>query len=210
MVSLCELQIDLDKTFPRLVSEYCNNERLILTESDMVNRAYYFIQESGILEKHSLAIHSELRPYDFKDRKAIHDGSWSDIDQINHAAKFDLALVDASDDYWDQAHQYILCSQSKTRKKKRIRYWRFLVYPLKAFKAAFEFKIRVQGNKDNILKDVDKLSLLDEKNKCCLKYLIILDRKAPERTIKSIKDYARQFERFQIITHKSSGRNKDP
>ena len=72
MVNLIELQGDLDKIFNRLVNEYRISERLILTESDMVNRAYYLIQESGILEKHNLAIHSELRPFDFEARNKKH------------------------------------------------------------------------------------------------------------------------------------------
>lgn len=172
----------------------------------MVNRAYYLIQESGILKKHDLAIHSELRPYDFKKRKAIHDEKWSDIKQVNHAAKFDLTLVETSEQYWYQAFQHILDHQSKNIKKKRIRYWRFLVYPLRAFKAAIEFKIRVQGNKDNIMKDVKKLSLLHQKNTCCLKYLIILDRKASDRTIQTIIEEISQREGIQLITHKPNKR----
>lgn len=45
----------------------------------------------------------------------MHGKKWSEIEQVNYAAKFDLALVATSDDYWDQAHQYILCRQSKKR-----------------------------------------------------------------------------------------------
>ena len=126
-----------------LVKLYIQNDRLMLTESDLVNRAFSMIFSSDILEKHKLAIHSELRP--FKGEQSIQGGKWQSVKQINYAAKFDLALIDKSVQYWEEAYTKVLDAQSRRGKRRGIQYWRFLVYPLEAHKVVFEFKKRLKG-----------------------------------------------------------------
>ena len=49
-----------------------------------------------------------------------------------------------------------------------------------------EFKVRFRGNTSRIRKDIKKLESLNDKNKDCLKYLVIMDCKASRRSVNTI------------------------
>jgi len=184
---MIELQKDIDKILSKIVQEYKDNKRLILTESDLVNIVYSRIATSGIRDNHSVLIHSELRP--IKGVEAIRDEKWQPVKPINYAKKVDLVLIDSAKKHWKEAYEYVKSYQTKDGEKgSDLRYWRFLAYPVDAFKAVLEFKIRVNGNSSGIKKDIKKLSLIRCKKPDCLTYLVILDRKGRPSLMNKIID----------------------
>ena len=190
------LEKDIDNLLKQLIEKYDNDKRYILTESDLVNRFYSMIQNSEILKKHNLILHSELRPFDGKN--VIHKEKWGRAAQINYAAQFDLSLLDPDKKFWEEAFKKVSKAQTRQGKNEEIRYWRFLSYPLAAHKAVFEFKIRAKGNTTKINKDIKKLDLIHQKNKDCLTYLILLDREAPI-TIKNIKAKLEKYRHIRFF-----------
>ncbi len=189
---------DIENLLIQLIEKYNSNERYVLTESDLVNRFYHMILTSDILSKHDLILHSELRPFDGV--HVIHDQKWEKVNQINYAAKFDLALLDPHNKFWKEAFEKVLEGQTRHGKRKGIQYWRFLSYPLSAYKAVFEFKIRAKGNTTRIKEDIKKLDLLHERNLDCLTYLILLDRKAPKITIERVKKELEKHKHIRFFT----------
>ena len=187
-------------TLNRLVNDYKSNPRKYLTENDIVIQAHRFLQDGIISNESKLSIHSEFRPYNFREGKGIHNDKWTCLRHINHASKCDVAIVDSDTKYWKITKEKIKCLHSKKLKKKKLRYWRFLVYPIEAFKAIFEFKMRVQGNLSNIREDIDKLVLIKEANSSCLTYMIVLDRKATSKSMNTIREYAREKD-IPLLTH---------
>lgn len=182
-----ELKRDLDRLMKELVEKYEKCERLILTESDLVNRVFSMILRSGIPENHTLGIHTELRP--FIGKEAIRGEKWQTVEPINYAAKCDLVLIDPATKFWSEAYSKVWDYQTNHGEKRDdLRYWRFLAYPVEAFRAVFEFKIRVKGNTRGIKKDIKKLCLIKCKNPDCLTYLVILDRKGTTKELQKIKN----------------------
>ena len=187
---------EIDGLLNILISNYRADEKYILTEADATNRFYEILSQNLILQKYDLSIHSELRPF-IKQKngkyKIIKKGKWTNEGRINEGAKFDLSIINNSNYFWDKAFKKVVRAQ--TNDETRVKYWRFLSYPLEAFKAVFEFKIRVQGNirdsKKNprgISKDIEKLNVLHSENEDCLKYLVILDRKISEKNYHKIRN----------------------
>ncbi len=179
-----ELKNDLDAVIGTICDNYRKDERYILTESDLVSETYLHLKKSGILEKYGLSLHTELRPFDPENDEIIRKKTWEKIVQINYAAKFDLALVDKKKMYWDLSRKRI--AQAQTGTDDELKYWRFLLYPVESFRVVIEFKVRVKNNHKNIRKDITKMKVLTKKNKCCLKYLVILDRAASTTSINTI------------------------
>ena len=192
-------QFQIEKALTELVSDYCKHPTKYMTENDIVIQAHKLIQKHVLNTKQKLSLHSELRPYIFEGDIGIHEMDWNPVDQINHASKCDLAIIDTSSIHWDKTMKKIVCLHSRKRRKKKLNYWRFLVYPVKAFKAAFEFKMRVRGNLSNIEEDILKLNLIRCKNSKCLTYMIILDKEASNKNMKTIRAFDR--EETMLITH---------
>lgn len=94
--------------------------------------------------------------------------------------------------YWEKTKKKITYLQSKNPTKKKLRYWRFLIYPIEAFQAVFECKMRVQGNLSNIREDIKKLVKIKKGNSNCLTYMIVLDREASPISMNTIREYARK------------------
>lgn len=197
------LQSTIESTLLRVKADYNANPRKYLTENDIVFQAYRHLQDEVLSDESKLSIHSELRPYKFEEKKGIHDNGWACLKQINHASKCDLAIVDSNKLYWNKTKKKIITLHSvKNPNKKKLRYWRFLIYPVEAFRAVFEFKMRVQGNLTNIREDIDKLVLIHEANPDCLTFMIILDRKASPKSMNTIREYS-QMKGIQLLTHES-------
>jgi len=180
-----ELLIEIDTIIKKLRERYYKDKRLILTEGDMINHAHTMLIRANIPEKYNLSLHSELRPFDASTYEFIRDNGWSKDVPINYAVKFDLSLIDKSKDYWDVTYRRV--AQAQTGHENKVKYWRFLLYPSEAFKAVIEFKIRVNNNLKNLKKDIKKLYWLHMRNKECLKFIVIMDRKATERCINNIQ-----------------------
>jgi len=192
-----DLKTELDVILGEISQNYCKNERYILTESDLVNETYSCIRQSGILRKYGLSMHTEIRPYEPKKDKVIRNKDWEKLEQINYAAKFDLVLVDDDEKYWKITRTRI--AQAQTGTDSKLKYWRFLLYPVESFRAVIEFKVRVKGNRKNIRKDIKKMKALHIKNNECLKYLVILDRVAPKISVNSILDELKEEDYIQKV-----------
>ena len=103
----------------------------------------------------------------------------------------DLAILNMENKYWNKALDKAVKDQyGKNRVKKSLKYWRILSYPVEAFLTVIEVKIRVSGNEERILKDVEKLYAIKKSNPKCLTYMVIADRCAPERILHNIRKYA--------------------
>jgi len=145
---------------------------------------------------HPLEIHSELRPWIKNGNEILRGDQWVNLERarVNYAAKVDLAITDP--EYFKDAYEKIRKIQGLGD---RLKYWRILLYPLKAFHAIFEIKVRVSGNKRRIVDDLNKLSLLYCRNKTCKYYLIVLDRAATNKQMLSIKNEALKHPHIKFI-----------
>lgn len=193
-------QTKIESALRLLCCEYNTTPRKFMTESDIVIQAHKLLQDVVIKNKPKHAIHSELRPYKFDKKQGIKDNHWRCLDQINHAAKCDLAIVLSNETFWKKTKDKITCLQSKNPNKKKLRYWRFLIYPVEAFQAAFEFKMRVQGNLTNIREDIDKLVQIKKGEPDCLTYMIVLDKVASPISMNTIREYSRK-KGIPLFTH---------
>ncbi len=86
-------QTNIESALRQLLCEYKTTPRNFMTENDIVIQAHKLLQDAVISNNPKLAIHSELRPYKFKEQKGIKDNDWRSLDQINHASKCDTAIV---------------------------------------------------------------------------------------------------------------------
>ena len=189
----------LELSLAELLHAYLKDKRLVLTENDMVMRAYGMLVKNGVPE-HSL--HTELRPYigsydkkckvirKLKQEEASETKlDWHEQDKANQGARFDLAVVledDESNDFWERA---LTKAKSDQGAHNGLRYWRVLSYPCEAFRAAIEFKAKVHNNMNRIHDDITRLKLLHDKNRGGLKYLVVMDRCASDDYVRRIRNW---------------------
>ena len=217
----------IKESIQELVTEYNENPWSLITESDVTNRLYSILQRRPVLK--GISIHSELRPFQsklqgkaslpfvIKDRKDPH---WVRQRKANDGAMIDLVLVDSDKRFENEAHKKAVLEQGKREIEKLIRkglepvedslelrYWRMLSYPVKAFKAAIEAKIRVSGNMPKIRNDVKKLKKIKEENDECGLYLVVLDCKADDRKLREIRAFA---DEYKVVPFISQGRSARP
>jgi len=154
----------------------------LLTEGDAASLLFCILKNRMKGPKFStFKIHSELRPFieeENKHKVIKRKGSeweWAEHKPENSGAVVDIVIIDSDPEY------------SKKAEKSERKYWRIVSYPLEAFHACIEVKIRVSGNIRNIKKDISKLCKIREHNKQCLVYLTVVDRKATSEDIKEIK-----------------------
>lgn len=142
-----------------------------MTENDVVLRAFQLLSDAGVS---SQSIHSELKPYRSVqgDIEVLTEKGWKKRGNYR-GARLDLSIIDMK--YWDDAYHI----SPKTS-------WRFLLFPVKGFHAAFEFKVRVRGNHPRIIHDAELLLKLKEENPSCEVFLVILDHEASERTLQTL------------------------
>jgi len=63
----------------------------------------------------------------------------------------------------------------------------------------FEVKIRVDSNLDRIEKDLKKLTYFYSKNKECINYMVILDRKTSRGNRKKINKLIKKYKNIRIF-----------
>lgn len=174
-----------------IINDYRCHIKKYTTEGDVI--ANLFAQLSHNKFK-NLYIHSQVRPFkgNIGNEEVIIDGNWRKQEKANSGCIVDLAILDLQDKYWKKT----ILKANKDQKIKRnsnektLKYWRILSYPVEAFHAAIEVKVRVKNNKSRIIKDIKKLSIIKKTNPKCLTYLIIVDRCTSKKTIKNIQKYA--------------------
>ncbi|RLF35308.1 MAG: hypothetical protein DRN03_05405 [Thermoplasmata archaeon] len=178
------------------VLEYYEKDRdgkSYTTEGNIVSHIFARLLGAPIWDK-GIKIHSQVRPFkgEIGKEKVIRDGKWKDQQgKANAGSVVDLAILDMRDRYWKKALEKAIKDQfGEDRSEGSLRHWRILSYPVEAFRAAIEVKIRVRGNKRKILKDVEKLCAIKRENPECLAYMVIADRCAPTDIISDIKEYA--------------------
>jgi hypothetical protein len=177
----------------RIKRDYEDYREGFLTEGDATSSL--FCKLKNVMRKHGvteLEIHRELRPYalDGAEAKVIRlvDGAvdWAIHEPKNAGAVVDLAIIERDEKYFNEAE--------KTSSQE---YWRILSYPLDAFVACIEVKVRVAGNIRRIRKDIEKLdrirNTLQKRGKNCLVHLMVLDRRAPDKSIRTIAAMCRKL-----------------
>jgi len=177
-----------------LAEDYKTNERRYLTEGDSVANLFSIINQKFKVTDVPLLVHLEMRPYTTHDGKTLIIGSerkgskvkWIKQEKANDGYLVDLAVIDLSESFWSEAIEKAKFDQSAGK----LKYWRILSYPVRAFLVAIEVKVRVQGNTTRIRQDIDKLEAVKIKNPSCLTYFVILDRCASSLTLKEIFAYA--------------------
>ncbi len=179
------LHIKVDKALKQLVTFYANDPKSFITENDVVLHFFNLLSNAGVYPQ---KIHGELKPYLPNQDTVLTGYGWKKRGDYR-GARLDLAIVDMA--FWDEA--YRIAPKNC---------WRFLLFPIKGFQAAFEFKIRVRGNHPRILDDANLLLHLKTKNPECVVYLIILDRFASKRTFQGLMGKLEPFKKeITIITH---------
>ncbi|MDH5268145.1 MAG: hypothetical protein OEW62_10780 [Candidatus Bathyarchaeota archaeon] len=172
----------------KLLKNYEKEEHkeAFLTESDVASSLFCMLK--GEMEKRNIgefAVHSGLRPY--IEEKGLNLvikakdsllGEWKKHEPKNSGSVVDIVLINRKPEYFEKA-------KDVSPKK----YWRLVTYPLEAFKVCIEVKIRVPGNIKRIKKDIIKLRKIRETNRSCLVYLVVVDRKASNRSKENIKKY---------------------
>lgn len=188
----------IDKSLKELEKNYRQKERDFLTEADAVSTLFNILKDR--LKNANVAVHSQLRPFTQRNEVIVFDRRrkgwyWKKQRVANEGAPFDLAIIDAGDKYWKRAEKKAMYDQ---RAKKDLKYWRMLSYPIEAFLAAIEIKVRVWQNPPWIEKDINKLSAILKKNKKCLLYAVVLDRKANPKEVKKIEGLARRKKHVRV------------
>lgn len=163
----------------RLFEQYRQDNKSFMTEGDVVQRFFLLLIDEGVPLRQ---IHSELKPYRTgrANKEVIGPDRWVKSGK-NRGAKPDLSIVDMT--YWKEA-----CRQAPMIAQDRPKYWRFVLYPCEGFHAAFEFKVRIRGNRSRIVKDAEKMTLLHDENPDCKMYLVAMDRAASGRIIQSLEE----------------------
>jgi hypothetical protein len=172
-----------------VVKDYQHRKRSYLTENDVVMHIHAKLAK---MQLSSVGIQSELRPYIIrgKDTMVLKETENNKIDWVKQnkaleGARIDLALVNQDDHYWESALKKAMNDQNRVED---LRFWRILSYPCATFQAMMEIKIRVNGNLRRIYKDISKFQAIQNENKKCLKFLMILDRCASEKSIEKIEN----------------------
>lgn len=179
----------------RVTRDYENYKEGFFTEGDATSSLFCILKDS--IRKHYATkheVHRELRPYISCGEEAetrvlrLVDGAvdWTTQKTKNTGAVVDLVIIERDEKYFDEAE--------KTSSQE---YWRILSYPLDAFVACIEVKVRVAGNIRRIRKDIEKLdrirNTLQKRGKNCLVHLMVLDRRAPDKSIRTIAAMCRKL-----------------
>jgi len=190
----------IETAIGNILTDYKKNEKRYTTEGDVV--AHLFCELQKVFEKREeIILHFQVRPF-YKDEESkvrvIKEGKWIEQPQANAGSVVDLAILTMgeNDKYWREAFQKAMKDQYKNKYKNKngLKYWRILSYPVEAFLAAIEIKVRVDKNKKRIFEDIDKLYCLKSKNPNCLSYILVLDRYASENILRSIEERAKEKE----------------
>jgi len=211
---MSELANIIEDAIKELINNYKKDrervsEKICLTENDVVCKLYSLLH--GNLGE-NLEIHSELRPYIPKGENnvnvdVIRNTGWEKQNGANEGAKIDLAIIDTIESYWKQAFKKAKKDQN-WEKKEGLKYWRILSYPLNAFRAVIEIKIKVRNNYPRIRRDIEKLKMIKKENPACLTYMVVLDRYAPFN--KKAKEFLDEGEvSCHLFTNKDAGNAKD-
>ena len=178
---------DINKSIIELRSDYERNQMNYFTENDLVSSLYTILNRN--LDK-KWGLHSELRPYRINRKRMTLDGKneWTEINlkSPSAGARVDLAVISRDEKYFEDA--------KTTAGNRFTRYWRLPLYPIEAFQAAIELKVRVSGNLRAIIKDIEKLSKIRLTNAQCQVFLLVFDRKGDPRTISEIRELAQANE----------------
>jgi len=178
----------VEECLRKLVKSYEEHEEDFLTERDAVCTLFCMLKdEMKKGNEEGFKIHSELRPYIegkntnrvIKQVKGV--VKWKEHKPKNSGAVVDIVIVSSKQKYFERAKEF----SSK-------KYWRLVTYPLEAFVACIEVKIRVSGNIKRIEKDIDKLCKIRDTKKNCLVYLVVVDRKASADSKKRIEKCCRK------------------
>ena len=89
-----ELNEEIWRVLNDLRDFYCADNRNILTESDVISRAYHLFMEKDIPKKFDTSLHCELGPFNPESNEVIRNEGWESEVPLNYASKFDLALID--------------------------------------------------------------------------------------------------------------------
>jgi hypothetical protein len=209
-----EIAVRIKDSINELVIQYNRSPWSFTTESDVTNKLYSLLQ--GRLDSEDAVIHSELRPFlrmsqgkepqylVIKDRK---EPQWIGQEKANGGAMIDIVVVDGEERFRKEALEKATREQRnkeimKLRRKGiepiegslKLRYWRMLSYPVKAFRAAIEVKIKVSGNVSKIKNDVKKLRKIRDENRECRLYLLVLDRMAASKKLEDLKGFAKSHD----------------
>ncbi len=149
-----ELDSAIAAAIESVARRYSANPRGYLTESDLV------VELASELKRRvrgwSLRVHCGLRPR-WNDA-VIRDGAWVRL-QMERRGPFghaiDVAIIDDSDEPWEKALEWV----------EGVKYWRVLSYPVEAFVAAIEVKVRVHNNLRRIRLDIESLRAMREANR---------------------------------------------
>lgn len=176
----------IEATISSFGRKYNKYKKRYLTEADVVSDLFSMLDQR-LKQDPNLAVHSQLRPFSGENR-VIRGKVWKQVSWISQqkdprrGSLVDIAVIDMSEAYWKRA----------LNKAKRFDYWRILSYPVEAFRAALEVKIRVKGNFDTIKRDIVKLVKIRNKSPDCLSYLIVSDRKSVREDRERIKKFGRE------------------
>lgn len=203
-----EIRQIVDAAVTQLVNDYgLNAERgYYLTENDATCKLFAMLMEKS--EQNKIGVHSELRPFCSGDRESEIENcqvikediggrmSWDYQGQdAKNGSRVDICLIAQDRRYLDKAILKAKIDQigpSLDRTRTDLKYWRILSYPVEAFRAAIEIKVKVHRNMTRIRKDIEKLAVLKQKNSQCLTYLVVLDRQADPKDIEKIRKIARK------------------
>ena len=178
----------VEKCLRKLVRNYAKREEDFLTERDVVCALFCMLKEE--MKKRNLRglqVHSELRPYikGTDTNRVIKQANgvveWKEHKPRNSGAVVDAVIISTSQKYFDEAKEN---SQDVLEK-----YWRLVTYPLAAFVACVEVKIRVSGNINRIKSDIDKLRIIKDAKKNSLVYLVVVDHRAKADNKRIIEKY---------------------
>jgi len=183
----------INRCVEKITDNYEKKKEDYLTEGDVTSSLFCLLKDE--MEKHNiegLKIHRELRPYVKMENnsyviKQVNGAiKWEQHKPKNSGAVVDIAIIKSEQEYFEQAEE--------VAPKK---YWRLLTYPLDAFVACIEVKIRVSGNISRIKKDIDKLckirDTIHDRGKECFVHLVVLDSEVSDQSRKKIENLCKGF-----------------
>jgi len=181
----------VDRSIREVRDAYKRSERNFLTEADIVSSLIQALRKHVQCDR--IAIHSQLRPFLKKNGKVKVIGEerskdksrkrrWIEQKRANKGARFDIALVSRDEKHWKKALE-----NAKEDQGGKLKYWRILSYPLEAFHAIVETKVRVSGNIDEIRGDIERLVMVRQENPRCLTFLVVMDKKAKSKDLERIE-----------------------
>jgi len=105
-------------------------------------------------------------------------------------------VVDDYDIYFRQAFE-------KARKDQgvplNLKYWRMLSYPVEAFRAVLEVKIRLSGIARHIEREhFPRLDAIQEKKEDCFLYYVVIDRCCNNRDCESLKKAKENYKEIYL------------